>query len=520
MTRTAIITALTFVLCGTATAAQPPAEWIRFYNGPADQNDWGRDIDLASDGSVTVVGGTLPVNLQEDMAVVRYDANGNQVWAATYNGPSNGVDRATGVASDDAGNAFMIGNLWNNVALNQDYVIIKYLADGTQAWVKQFNGPGSRDDVAWDVRADGAGGAFVAGGAFLAPGTPFLAKHFHVARYDADGNIAWQVNYDLPGRNGATATKLIIAPDGNLVVSGWIRTAATGVQFDMLTMKVSPAGQVIWTRQWSPPVGEVDDIRMVLKIDDAGNVYATTTVDTEDIYKGLDSAVVKYSADGTFQWTTGISLDGHDGFSDLVADEAGNIYLTGGWNNGSEFSDGFTVSFDSSGVQRWIRFYDDTPQFDFQEGQAIMRGPDGLIYVGLDWQHPDAAGYDYTIEVLDTDGNPLDFWRYDTGGPSDTFFEFGGWRMDPAGNIYIGAYAVGPTGNSDITTVKIATQPTAIAGDMDGDGDVDFDDRDLFVAVLVDLIGEPGQLAAADLNGDQQADARDLPMFITALLGG
>lgn len=60
----------------------------------------------------------------------------------------------------------------------------------------------------------------------------------------------------------------------------------------------------------------------------------------------------------------------------------------------------------------------------------------------------------------------------------------------------------------------LATQ----VGDIDSDGDVDYDDLLLFVPIL---LGENPELAdRADMNGDSAVDGKDIQLFVDALLAG
>ena len=60
---------------------------------------------------------------------------------------------------------------------------------------------------------------------------------------------------------------------------------------------------------------------------------------------------------------------------------------------------------------------------------------------------------------------------------------------------------------------------TPIAGDIDGDGDVDDDDRVLFVNVLLGTETDPTFMARSDLDGSGVADGIDVAPFVLAFIG-
>ncbi|MCB9852607.1 MAG: PQQ-binding-like beta-propeller repeat protein [Phycisphaerales bacterium] len=87
------------------------------------------------------------------------------------------------------------------------------------------------------------------------------------------------------------------------------------------------------------------------------------------------------------------------------------------------------------------------------------------------------------------------------------------WIRLSGSNGAAGEYAISLTGPDCMTTGPVP-------GDIDGDGDVDFGDMDLFVGVLLGAVSDPSQLQRVDLNGNGAVDGLDLGMFVEALLGG
>lgn len=70
----------------------------------------------------------------------------------------------------------------------------------------------------------------------------------------------------------------------------------------------------------------------------------------------------------------------------------------------------------------------------------------------------------------------------------------------------------GTRGLASLTNTKLR------AGDLDGDGDVDQVDTDLFIAALLGTPQSPVHVTRSDLNGDGAADGNDIPAFVAALL--
>ena len=113
-----------------ASAQTATEEWVARYNDStgAGDREIAHDIAVDGNGNVYVTGETesAPGPLVDyDYATVKYDVNGNELWAATYDG-GFGHDRAYAVTVDDAGNVYVTGESDQGAATGSDYVTIKY----------------------------------------------------------------------------------------------------------------------------------------------------------------------------------------------------------------------------------------------------------------------------------------------------------------------------------------------------------------------------------------------------------
>jgi hypothetical protein len=66
-------------------------------------HDYASALAIDSAGNLYVTGSI------DDFATIKYDANGNQLWVARYNGLGNGYDVASVIVLDPVGNVYVTG---------------------------------------------------------------------------------------------------------------------------------------------------------------------------------------------------------------------------------------------------------------------------------------------------------------------------------------------------------------------------------------------------------------------------
>ncbi len=75
------------------------------------------------------------------------------------------------------------------------------------------------------------------------------------------------------------------------------------------------------------------------------------------------------------------------------------------------------------------------------------------------------------------------------------------------------------TGDTSEFSACIAVTSAVLPGDIDGDGDVDGSDLDVFVAVLLGLVTDSQHLQRSDVNSDGMVNGLDTQLFVNALIG-
>lgn len=103
--------------------------WISRYNhlGSIDN----RPVDMVMDNqyNVYITGMCVGTNTSRDYLTVKYDKNGNLVWAKTYDGKNNS-DQAFSLTLDNYNNVYVTGTSFMPDNESYDIVTIKYTSDG------------------------------------------------------------------------------------------------------------------------------------------------------------------------------------------------------------------------------------------------------------------------------------------------------------------------------------------------------------------------------------------------------
>jgi uncharacterized delta-60 repeat protein len=140
--------------------------WVALYAGPSGPPNSAYDVAVAvavdAAGHVYVTGYSDGVGTSYDYATIKYDAGGTAEWVARYNGSRSNYDYASALALDAAGNVYVTGYS-QNMGTGQDYATIKYDAAGNEIWVATFDGWWSQNDRARDIKVDERGYVYVTG---------------------------------------------------------------------------------------------------------------------------------------------------------------------------------------------------------------------------------------------------------------------------------------------------------------------------------------------------------------------
>jgi len=413
-------------------AGEAVTEWEARYNGPGISSDRPETVAVDGAGNAYLLEQREETGTGRDYGVVKYDPDGNELWAALYNGPGNGPDYAEALALDGAGNLYVTGKSDSTATYPMDYATIKYDAAGQELWVARYNGTENRDDWANAVAVDGAGHVYVTG----ETNSSGYYGDYGTIKYDAAGQPLWVATYDGVDGLEDRATHAAVDGSGNVYVAGNSRTTFPAYEWDYATVKYDADGNELWVARYDGP-GHGHDEVTALALDDLGNAYVTGTSEN-------DYLTIKYGPDGTVCWIARYDGPSHsvDRAWSLALDPSGSVYVTG--ESSDPLLQATTIKYDEDGNEVWVARHEGSPGIS---SGSVVRWGDGIVYVtgSSDW-----GGSDCMTMAYDPDGNELWAAIYDGPDGEDDFAR--ALAVDPFGNVWVAGEST--RGDDDSVTVK------------------------------------------------------------------
>jgi Beta-propeller repeat len=397
-------------------AQVPTWEWAKKSNGDnfddsyataTDQNGNFYVTGVFTSSTISFGNNTLTNQGFRDAFIVKYDSNGNVLWAKNIGGIDE--QQIFGVCTDNANNVYITGDFGSptlvidNITLSnsivvtpstQDIFIAKLNSNGTAIWAK--NAGGSRADYGNAVVADNNGNVYL-GGQFVSPSitiggftltnveTTNIDHDVFLAKYDSNGNVIWTKS--AGGTNYETLNSLSLDNSGNLYSSGYFYSPTisfgsnvlvnTNNYGDIFILKYDADGNLLWTRKCGGTNYEsVKDIAT----DSNGNLYVTgyfqsptMTLGTTTLANSSNSNLfniflAKYNPSGTLLWANKAGgTTSNDYSSSVNIDSADNVYISGAMNSSSIAfgnltpivnsgnTDIFLAKYNASGVPIWSK---------------------------------------------------------------------------------------------------------------------------------------------------------------------
>ncbi len=316
-----------------------------------------------------------------DIYTLKYPAAGPpefgppELWAVQYDGPAGGDDRS--VAIDlEAGpnNTVVVTGYGKNAAFNDDIYVIKYAADGSQLWAAiPYDGPGNGNDYPSRVRIAPNGDVVICG---TVAGT--VDDDFFVQKLSgSDGSVLWTVLHDS-GNGPDGCNDLAIGADGSIYAVGLV-TGANGDE-DWYVERYGADGTPVWGGITVDGDGHGYDEAVAVRVDTLRNeiVIAGNTTSTTG---SIDFHLRRLAADGSLVWSQTLDRDVTDDFvAGMAMDAAGDVYLAGDAADTANVSDILAVAYDPEGNLTGSLLYDGVAGRD-DTARAITVNATGAAFI-------------------------------------------------------------------------------------------------------------------------------------------
>jgi len=320
---------LTLSLSDYATIKYDPdgnEVWVKRYNGSLLGEDVATDIIIDSQGDIIITGYSSALLGSRNFVTIKYSSSGAELWTASYNGPANSEDMAYALAEDGNGYVYVVGHSNSNFLLgNPDYALVKYsISDGSEQWVRRYNGPGNSTDKAYAIVVDNSDNVIITGESRSS------SEDYATIKYNSAGTQQWVRRYNGPGNNTDKAYAIIVDNSDNVIVTGESRNSQNE---DYATIKYNPAGTEQWVRRYNGP-GNGTDKAYAIVIDNSDNVLVTGASDSTSTAE--DYTTVGYDPAGNQIFETRYNGPGNstDKAYAIVVDNSDNFYITGGSRSG------------------------------------------------------------------------------------------------------------------------------------------------------------------------------------------
>lgn len=427
--------------------------WDTTWNSSAYLDDYPTGLALDGNANVLICGIAEPDTItgSNDYITLKIAPSGGLLWQNQYSRPTitGGKDEANAIVVDASGNVYVTGRSSNG--LDDDFVTIKYDGNtGTALWTQLYNS-GNGDDRAADIALDNAGNVVVVG-----RNDNGNNDDIRILKYSAAGILQWSRFYNGPSNQNDRGLKITTDLSNNVYVAGQTDVNTTIVtNYDFVVLKYNSSGTVQWARTEGYAALQ-NDIPNSIAVDASGRVFATgrSDQDPDPLVTNDDCMTVAFDAAGTKLWTNYVSGSGtggnDEGFSLVVDNTTGELLLAGGSENNGTQKDGLLVRYQAAGSEVWKKEINGEGDLSSSARSMVVDVNNRVYYAGYVYIEDDER--DALIAAVDNNGQPVCSIHFN--GSNDEDDEFQSIGVDGSGFIYATGYTKSLDRKSDFFTVK------------------------------------------------------------------
>ncbi|MCX5781887.1 MAG: SBBP repeat-containing protein [Elusimicrobia bacterium] len=331
------ITLLTTVFCSAAKAEfslDSSAQFNAPSTGLGSSGDDYKKTSIAKDSSGNIfIAGFKDNAAVKQLLVLKYSSNFVLVSSATFAGPGGRSLWASNIAVNNSGNVIIAGTQYNGTDF--DYVTFRY--DNNLVLLSSAVYDSGNDDSAYGVALDSSSNIFITGSSYQGAGT---AYDYFTIKYSSGLSVVISSCATDAGAIGNNDYARAICCDSqqNVIVTGYITDS--GGKSRCCTIKYD--NNLVFQRSSTSNLenGSTEEKAVAISVDSNDLI---TIAGTSKI-SGLDFFIFKYT-DSTMNFSNAYkarfnsSANNNDAaYSLAISSITGNIYLTGGSSDGTNYS--------------------------------------------------------------------------------------------------------------------------------------------------------------------------------------
>jgi hypothetical protein len=310
----------------------------------------------------------------------------------TYGGP--GSDDARDIICTPDGGFLMVGTTGSyGPNASDDYpngYVLKTTAMGEVEWSAALGG--SNIDVLNDVELTSNGDLLILGYTYQS----VQDLNMLLLRMSPDGTVLWIKRYGSSDRRESGAHMITTGPDEFVIVGG--RSQTGGIYSNLLVVKVTAEGDVLWTAEIGPNLGPQD----VTIAADGGLLITASVVIVPTFRWGL----IKLDSNGGLIWGKVFSEDsGSISASTIIANSDGGCCISGSVGTSTLF----VAKLDNLGVFQWRHAFSAGGQ-SFYPTDLLRTGTGDLVVSAI--RYLSDTVFASTLLLLDSTGQQLDHLSY------------------------------------------------------------------------------------------------------------
>ncbi len=355
-------------------------------------------------GTNTLQAATAPGN---NIYLVKYDPSGNVLWAKNSICGTGSTDDIWSVCADPVGNSIITGRIGSsqigfgthtltNNSLQE--FIVKYDSNGNVLWAKTSEG----DAIGEGVSTDAAGNIYQTGSfnttvAFDSFTLNANGSNIFIVKYDPNGTVLWAKNSVCNDFFNNGVSSISTDANGNSVITGVhsssvlafdTHSITTNHIQNIFTAKYDGNGNALWAKTVN---GNAPDVSRSVSTDNSGNTYITGNYSSSPFIFGTstltttgnDIFTAKYDLSGNELWAVSATGTNIVGYS--ISSYAGGLFIAGSMD-----SNGTPIVFGTSTLSPPLGFADPCfiaqldPNGNVVFANSLKSGGDDWINVSTD----------------------------------------------------------------------------------------------------------------------------------------